>query len=585
MTDHSELPAVQQPVRPLPIDLDRFANAMLGQMTFGLSPVSLAQAYTDWMVHLASSPAKQMELAQRAFSQTHRLALQMLEFKSEPGIPCIEPLPQDNRFRHPSWRQPPFSFIYQSFLLTQQWWHKGTSTVRGVSRHHRDMVTFTARQLLDMASPSNFLLTNPEVLEETWRQGGSNLVRGARNWWEDWAGMASGGRRDDHAPFQVGRDVAVSPGRVVYRNHLIELIQYAPTTAEVHAEPVLIVSSWIMKYYVLDLSPGNSLVKYLVGHGHTVFMISWRNPDEHDRNLGMEDYLQSGPLAALEAVAGIVPEHQIHGVGYCLGGTLMSIAAAALARDKVDRLATLTLLAAETDFEEPGELGLFIDESQLTYLENIMWEQGYLDGKQMAGTFQLLRSRDLVWSRMVHEYLMGQPQPMSDLQAWNADTTRLPYRMHSEYLRRLYLNNQLAHGQYCAAGKPVALTNIRVPMFVVATIGDHVSPWHSMFKIHLLTDTDVTFVLTTGGHNVGIVNPPSQGLGGYQIMERKAGDNYLDSDAWQQSAPRFDGSWWPAWEDWLARQSTMSVPARVPPLDDTTLPALPAAPGGYVFQT
>ena len=304
-----------------------------------------------------------------------------------------------------------------------------------------------------------------------------------------------------------------------------------------YPEPVLIVPSWIMKYYILDLSPQNSLVRYLVDQGHTVFIISWKNPETQDFELSMDDYLKLGPLAALDVVAQILPKRKVHGVGYCLGGTLLAIAAALLARNDDTRLKTLTLLASEVDFSEPGELGLFIDESQIAYIEDMMRDKGYLDSKQMAGTFALLNSRDLVWSRMVREYLMGIRQPLTDLMAWNADSTRMPYRMHSEYLRRLYLNNELATGRYAVDGKPVALADIRVPMFVVSTERDHVSPWHSVYKIHLLTETEVNFLLTSGGHNAGVVNPPTNERGQFRVAQHLPRDKYIDPDLWAEKAP------------------------------------------------
>ncbi len=370
----------------------------------------------------------------------------------------------------------------------------------------------------------------------------------------------------------------------MFRNELIELIQYQPTTTAVHPEPILIVPAWIMKYYVLDLSPNNSLVRYLLSQGFTVFMISWRNPEPQHRDCGMRDYRQLGIEAALEAVSKIVPGQDTHAVGYCLGGTLLAIAAAAMARDRRNSLKTITLLAAQTDFNEPGELELFINDSQLAFLEDMMWEQGFLESGQMAGTFQLLRSNDLIWSRLVREYLMGERAPMSDLMAWNADATRMPYRMHSEYLRWLFLNNDLAEGRYCVDNRPIALTDIRAPIFAVGTQRDHVSPWRSVYKIHLLTDTEVTFLLTKGGHNAGIVSEPGHARRSYQITTRNADDNYIDPDSWIAETPVIDGSWWPAWTEWLQAHSN---PEADPPQmgnADAGYRPLSDAPGTYVLE-
>ncbi|MCW5746144.1 MAG: alpha/beta fold hydrolase, partial [Alphaproteobacteria bacterium] len=384
--------------------------------------------------------------------------------------------------------------------------------------------------------------------------------------------------------FAVGHNLAVTPGKVIYRNRLIELIQYAPTTPTVRPEPILIVPAWIMKYYILDLSPENSLVKYLRDQGFTVFIISWKNPGPEDRDLGMDDYRRLGIMAALQAVGAVAPNRKVHAVGYCLGGTLLSIAAAAMARDGDDRLQTLTLLAAQTDFTEAGELTLFINESQLAFLEDSMWEQGFLDTRQMAGAFQILRSNDLVWSRLIRDYLMGERQEMTDLMAWNADATRMPYRMHSEYLRRLFLNNDLAAGRYEVDGKPVALTDIAAPIFSVGTQWDHVAPWRSAYKIHLLTDTDVTFVLTTGGHNAGIVAEPGRSDRSYQVHTRLRDQRYTDPQTWAAEAARQQGSWWLEWLTWLTARS--GVPTTPPPLGapDLGYPPLQDAPGTFVLR-
>lgn len=573
----------------LSADAARFAEtvtrAAMSTMTFGISPASLAEAYTDWFAHLATSPAKQQELWQKANRKLGRFLLLCHEASIGQNSTCIEPLPQDRRFDAPQWKTPPFSLYAQGFLLAQQWWWNATTGVRGVTRHHEEVATFTARQLLDIISPSNYVLTNPEVLEATLSSGGLNLVQGAENWWRDALRMIGNRRPEGVENFVVGKDVAVSPGRVVFQNKLIELLQFAPTTKNVYAEPVLIVPSWIMKYYILDLSPHNSLVKYLVDHGHTVFMISWRNPDSTDRDLTLDDYRKLGVKAALDAIAGIVPRTPVQAVGYCLGGTLLAIEAAHLARSNGRRLKTLTLLATELDFSEPGELSLFIDDSQIAYLEDLMADRGYLDGKQMAGAFTLLNSKDLVWSKMVRDYLLGVRAPMSDVMAWNSDVTRMPARMHAEYLRKLYLQNQLAAGDFEVEGAPVALSDIRVPIFSVATERDHVSPWHSVYKVHLLTDAEVTFVLTSGGHNVGIVNPPlapadtAAKSRSYRYAHHRAKEKYVDPDTWLSRTPSVPGSWWPEWERWLAEHSgAKRQPPPFPPAD------LGAAPGSYVFE-
>jgi polyhydroxyalkanoate synthase len=576
----------QQTESEAPNALDALTRSALGRVTQGLSPAAMVQAYMDWLVHLAISPGKQRELREKAQRKLTRLLLYQTGLARGESTPCIEPLPQDDRFKHPDWQLPPFQSYYQSFLLLQQWWWNATTGVHGVTKHHEYMATFFARQWLDVFSPSNFLATNPEVLGETVRTAGMNLAQGAANLWEDVLAQASGKPPAGAEQFKVGKNLALTPGKVILRNRLIELIQYAPQTATVDPEPVLIVPSWIMKYYILDLSPANSLVKYLVDAGHTVFMLSWKNPGASDRDLGMDDYLRDGVLAALDAVSSVVPGHKINALGYCLGGTLLGIAASALARDGDARLNSLSLLASELDFTEPGELSLFIDESQIAFLEDAMWTQGYLDGKQMAGAFALLNSKDLVWSKMIHSYLMGQRAPLTDLMAWNIDATRLPYRMHSEYLRQLYLNNDLAEGHYKVGGRPVALTDIRVPTFVLGTQRDHVSPWRSVYKAHLLTDTEITFVLTSGGHNVGVVNPPGTGFPGrsYQASTRAAEDPYVDPDTWAAQTPSHEGSWWPAWEAWLRQHAGERIAPPAMGGAGKAHAAIDDAPGQYVLM-
>ena len=566
--------------------MDRSLNAAVARYSTGLSPMALVAAYWDWASHLAFAPGKRMQLTEKTVKKSLRLGNYVMRnaLRMDGTQPCIEPLPQDRRFVNEAWRKPPYNVIYQSFLLAQQWWHNATTGVRGVTRQHEKMVAFGARQFLDMVSPANFIQTNPEVLERTMREGGTNLLRGAFNCIDDWDRALGNKRPFGAEQFQVGRDVAITPGSVVFRNRLIELIQYAPATAMVRPEPVLVVPAWIEKYYILDLSPANSLVKYLTGQGHTVFMISWKNPGPEDRDLSLEDYRLSGVMAALDAVTTIVPDRKVHAVGYCIGGTMLAIAAAAMARDGDLRLASTSFLAAQTDFTEAGELMLFIDESQLAFLEDVMWEQGFLDSRQMAGAFQLLRSNDLVWSRAMRTYLLGEREPMTDLMAWNVDATRMPYRMHTDYLRGMFLDNDLAEGRFKAGGRPVALKDISTPLFAVGTERDHVAPWHSVYKFHLLTDTEVTFLLTSGGHNAGIVSEPGHPGRRYRVATKQSDHAYVDPDVWAADTPVHEGSWWPEWTAWLARHSGELVPPPRMGAPGAGYAPIGAAPGTYVLQ-
>jgi polyhydroxyalkanoate synthase len=564
------------PIRADANPLDRILHAEEARFTASISPNSLLLAFLDWGMHLANAPGRQLELTQKAQRQWTRLVF---------GRQGVEPLPEDHRFRDEAWARPPFNFIRRAFLLGEEWLRDVTMGPPGVSKSDSAIVSFTARQLLDVLSPSNYPMTNPEVSQATANQFGRNFINGFYNFAEDVRRLASGRPLEEVTGFAVGKDVAVTPGKVVLRNELMELIQYQSTTEHVRPEPILIVPAWIMKYYILDLSPNNSLIRYLVEQGFTVFCISWRNPGADHSGTSLDDYRRLGVMAAADAITAICGTKRLHACGYCLGGTLLAIAAAAMARDGDGRLASITLLAAQTDFTEAGELQLFTNESQLAFLDDVMWRQGYLDSTQMAGAFQLLRSNDLIWSRIVKTYLMGEREHPNDLMAWNADATRMPYRMHSEYLRRLFLRNDLAEGRYLVDDRPVAVSEIRAPIFAVSTETDHVAPWRSVYKVHLLSDGDITFVLTSGGHNAGIVSEPGHPHRHYRIGHRVDHAPYIAPDEWSAGADDHEGSWWPAWVAWLNDKSgEQSTP---PPLSasDKGYPALADAPGMYVRQS
>ena len=576
------------PPPPQPSDpLDTTARAGLAGLTASMSPQAAMLAWADWASHLAVSPGKQSALAELALAQASELAGYLrscLTPGTGPAHACVEPPVGDRRFASAEWRHWPFNLLHQAFLLGERWWDAATRGVAGVEPRHENVVAFAARQWLDMLSPGNQLATNPVALRRTFEEGGANLVRGQAHLDDDLRRTLAGLPPAGAEAFAIGRDVAATPGKVVLRNRLVELIQYAPATTKVHPEPVLIVPAWIMKYYILDLSPHNSLVKYLVDRGHTVFCLSWKNPGVAERDLGMDDYLDLGVRAALDAIGAIVPGRRVHATGYCLGGTLLAIAAAAMARDGDDRLASLSLFTAQTDFSEPGELALFISESQVSLLEAQMRHRGYLDAGQMAGAFQLLRAYDLMWSRAVNEYLLGERRPMNDLMAWNADATRMPARMHAQYLRRLFLDDDLSEGRYPVDGRPVSLGSIELPVFCVGTESDHVAPWRSVHKLHYLSPAEITFVLTSGGHNAGIVSEPGRPNRRYRLGTRPARGAYVPPEEWIARTPARAGSWWPAWADWLgARSGAPAAPPRmgVPAKGGRTLGD---APGRYVLE-
>ena len=560
-------------------DMDSFFNfvdtlfqANLAKMTAGISPAASRTALFSWLAQLAQSPGRLLELACYPLVHGPDFFTKML-LETQPAAG------DDVRFHTENWQMFPWRLWAENFLECEAWWKLATVDVSGVPSYVERIVSFSAHQFLDALSPANFVLTNPDLFYETIRSNGENLMRGTDIAVKDLLEKLSGSPPAGVEHFIPGKQVAITPGRVVYSNHLIELIQYDAQTSTVYKEPVLIVPAWIMKYYILDLSPHNSMVKWLVSEGHTVFIISWRNPTTDDRNLGMDDYYRQGVMAAIDAVTEAVPKTKMHLMGYCIGGTLAIITMAAMAKYRDNRLKSVTLLASQGDFTEAGELMLFITESEVAFLENMMWDQGYLDTKQMAGSFQMLRSYDLIWSKMVHDYMHGTERGMIDLLAWNADATRLPYKMHSEYLEKLFLNNDFAAGRFLLEGRNVVPDNIHVPLFVVSTEKDHIAPWRSVYKIHLMADSDITFILTNGGHNAGIISEPGHPGRVYRILEHIRGSTYLGPDDWQNVAPLRNGSWWNAWHDWLVEHSSKKRIA-APRLDTT----LPVAPGSYVFQ-
>ena len=582
-------PAPLQPTRCDPIcadgkrgwwsELDRLTHAVEGQFTWGLSPAAVSLAALDWSMHLANAPFLRARLAQYGMEGAQAFWRSVWT-----GVPARKPSPQDRRFRSPDWRVPPFSWAEQAFLLMEDWWAEATRGVPGVDPLHDRVVCFAARQWLDTLSPSNFPWLNPEVIVRTAKAGGGNFYTGARAFLHDYERLLKGGEPEfgNHA---VGRDLAVTPGKVVFRNELIELLQYEPETAKVFAEPVLIVPAWIMKYYVLDLSQTNSLVKYLVDQGFTVFCISWRNPGPEQRGLSFEDYRVLGFEAALQAALEITGSPRVHACGYCLGGTLLAIAAAERAEPRGDVFASLTFIAAQVDFTEAGELQLFINDSQVDFIEDMMEVQGYLDGRQMGGTFQLLRSNDLIWSRAVHAYMKGEQRMPTDLKAWVADVTRMPACMHSQYLRCLFLNDQLAKGRFEAGGRAISIADIKAPMFVVGIEKDHIAPWRSVYRFHVLNDGEITFVLASGGHNVGVVAAPGGPKAHYWIHTRPLGEPHVSPDEWRGIAEAVDGSWWPGWTAWLAKRSSGQVKAKAAGAPGRGYPPLADAPGAYVLES
>jgi polyhydroxyalkanoate synthase len=588
---HRSLPAVipenalvprETPTLHAHRNLDRAIRAAVAKVTGGMSPHAVFETWQDWALHLASSPGRQLELVERAQTNAFRVMAYGSGHWAGQRTPPFVPKAYDHRFSDAGWDMLPFNMFKQGFLAVQDWWDHATDDIRGLEKQDADRAQFQIRQMLDLVSPSNFPWTNPEIIAQTTREQGANLIEGASHFTKDLIQTLTQEHKPAPEGFEIGQQLACTSGKVVFRNELFELIQYAPQTGTTHPEPILFVPAWIMKYYILDLSPHNSMVNYLVQQGFTVFMISWCNPTADQAELSLEDYRIRGVLTALDVINAIVPGRKVHANGYCLGGTLLAIAAATMARDGDDRLASVTLMAAQVDFAEAGELLLFVDESQVAFVEDMMWEQGYLDRPQMTRTFASIRAEDLIYSRAVNRYFLGKEDLQSDIMVWNGDTTRMPARMHSEYLRGLFLENRLSAGRFAVEGRVIALKDIALPMFVIATETDHIAPWRSVYKTKLFTDCDLTFVLTSGGHNGGIISEPGHKGRHFRIAHRPAGAHYIGPDPWVAENDTAPGSWWPEYAGWLADQSDAA--ALPPKTGSKAYPPLCDAPGTYIHQ-
>ena len=503
----------------------------------------------------------------------------------EPAEPVAEPAPDDRRFRDPAWTESwVFDHLKQSYLLTAACMQSAVGNLHGLDEKDAAKLAFYTRQFVDALAPTNFLATNPAALNETAETRGENLLRGLRNVLDDLERNEGrfGPRMSDESHFTLGETIATTPGKVVFQNDLMQLIQYAPGTETVFRRPLLIVPPWINKYYVLDLRPKNSFVRWAVSNGYTVFMISWVNPDERLAEMTFEDYMVEGPLAALDAIEQATGERNVVAIGYCLGGTLTAATLAYLAARGDKRIRSATFFASLVDFAEPGELGVFIDDAQLESLEAMMAEKGYLDGRHMATTFNMLRANDLIWSFVVNNYLLGRETLPFDLLFWNADSTRMPAAMHGFYLRKMYQENLLARPEGLSlAGVPIDLGRIDIPTYIVATREDHIAPWQSCFAACGLYRGQRRFVLGASGHIAGIVNPPAAGKYGYwtgPVVESQS------ADAWLAAAEHHEGSWWDDWHAWQRRRAGgKKVPARVPGLG--ALRPIEDAPGAYVLAS
>jgi len=545
-------------------------------------PLNIGSAFLEMTRRMIANPTPVIEAQFTLWQDYMRLWQSAAErFLGGNPPPVVQPAPNDQRFKDEAWRESTlFDFIKQSYLLTARWLQSTVKKVDGLDDKTAQKVDFYTRQFVDAIAPTNFVATNPEVLRATIDSGGENLVNGLKHLLAD---LERGKGRlmikmTDLESFQVGKNIAVSPGKVVFRNDLIELIQYAPATAKVQKTPLLIMPPWINKFYILDLRPTNSFVKWAVEQGHTVFVISWANPDERLAAKTFDDYMREGPLAALHAIERATGEKQSNVIGYCLGGTLLAATLAWLAAKDDARIKSATFFASLVDFKEAGELSVFIDEEQLKSLEERMNRHGYLEGADMATTFNMLRANDLIWSFVVNNYLLGKEPFPFDLLYWNSDSTRMPAAMHSFYLRNMYQENRLSRpGGITLAGVPIDLRQIKTPTFILSTREDHIAPWRSTYVATQLYAGPVTFVLAASGHIAGVVNAPGRAKYGHWTNDKLP----KDPEAWLKDAQFHEGSWWPRWEEWSKQFACGEVDARVPGAG--ALKPLADAPGTYVM--
>ncbi|MBU8542682.1 class I poly(R)-hydroxyalkanoic acid synthase [Roseomonas oleicola] len=549
-----------------------------GAPAAGPDPLHIGSAFLDMTTRLMANPARLMQ-AQIGFWQDYLTLWQNTarRMMGETSAPVIEETKGDKRFKDEAWRENEvFDFIRQSYLLSARYFTNVVQGAEGLDNKTAQKVDFYTRQFVDAMSPSNFLMTNPEVLRRTAETGGENLLKGLSNLLADLE-RGKGNlriRMTDDSKFKVGENIAVTPGKVVFRNDLMELIQYTPTTEKVLKRPLLILPPWINKFYILDLRPKNSLIRWAVEQGHTVFVVSWVNPDENLAEKGFEDYMREGPYAALDAIEAATGEKAVNAIGYCLGGTLLASTLAHMAAKKDTRIKSATYFVTMTDFEEAGELGVFIDEEQLLGIEEKMSKKGFLEGREMATTFNMLRANDLIWSFVVNNYLMGQEPFPFDLLYWNDDSTRMPAKMHSFYLRRMYQQNDLVKpGTIELAGVKLDLRRIKVPSYLISTREDHIAPWKSTYRATQIYGGKTRFVLAASGHIAGVVNPPDSGKYSHWVNTSLP----PDPDDWFKGATELAGSWWPDWQRWVTAIDKEMVPARQP-----ADAGLGDAPGSYV---